>query len=164
MNLFILSLCFRECAEWMIDKHIAKMIVEAVQMLSTAKHVLDPLAIGEGIIYRITHKNHPVSIWVRTSLENYLWTLDMIEAMHNEWRYRYGHPDTTFHKSYVIAQYLRTYAPSADKFPKIGLTPFALAMPDEYKTDDPVESYRIYYQSKKDIATWKKRAKPEWFH
>ena len=46
MNLFILSLCFRECAEWMFDKHISKMIVEAVQMLSTAKRVLDPLEEG----------------------------------------------------------------------------------------------------------------------
>ena len=71
MNLFILSLCFRECAEWMFDKHISKMIVEAVQMLSTAKRVLDPLEEGsdeEGVkLYKISHKNHPVSIWIRTS-------------------------------------------------------------------------------------------------
>lgn len=66
MNLFILSLCFRECAEWMFDKHISKMIVEAVQMLSTAKRVLGPSeADSEEIkIYKISHKNHPVSIWI----------------------------------------------------------------------------------------------------
>jgi hypothetical protein len=166
MNLFILSLCFRECAKWMFDKHISKMIVEAVQMLSTAKHIIDPFEIDEGIIYKISHKNHPVSIWIRTSLENYLWTLDMVEAMHDEWRYRYGHTEDTYHRSYIIGQYLRTYAPTADKFPMRGITPFAQAMPDEYKDVDAVVAYRRYYQSqdKRKIASWKKREKPEWFH
>jgi hypothetical protein len=172
MNLFILSLCFRECAEWMFDKHIAKMIVEAVQMLSTAKRVLDPLEDIERIekeagvkIYKISHKNHPVSIWIRTSLENYLWTLEMIDAMHEEWRFRYGHPETKVHASYKIAQHLREAAPPADRFPERGLTPFAQAMPDEYKGEDAVEAYRRYYQSpdKKRIASWKRRTPPAWY-
>ena len=168
MNLFILSLCFRECAEAMFDKHISKMIVEAVQMLSTAKHLLDPFKEGDEeakLIYKISHKNHPVSIWIRTSLDNYLWTLDMVEAMHNEWRYRYGHADTVLHASYKVATYLRTNAPSEDAFPQKGLTPFAQAMPDEYKSADPVEAYRKYYQSpdKRKIASWKRRTPPEWW-
>lgn len=170
MNLFILSLCFRECAEWMFDKHISKMIVEAVQMLSTAKRVLDPLEEGSdeegGVkIYKISHKNHPVSIWIRTSLENYLWTLDMVDAMHEEWRFRYGHPETKIHASYKIAQYLREAAPPADRFPESGLTPFAQAMPDEYKGEDAVEAYRKYYQSpdKRRIASWKRRTPPAWY-
>jgi hypothetical protein len=56
--------------------------------------------------------------------------------------------------------------PSDESFEKEGLTQFALAMPDQYKTDDPVESYRNYYMSeeKQKIATWKKlREKPEWY-
>jgi hypothetical protein len=167
MNLFILSLCFRECAEWMFDKHISKMIVEAVQMLSTAKRVLGPSeADSEEIkIYKISHKNHPVSIWIRTSLENYLWTLDMVDAMHEEWRFRYGHPETKLHASYKIAQYLRRAAPSASQFPEKGLTPFAQAMPVEYKDEDAVEAYRRYYQSpdKRRIASWKKRTAPHWY-
>ena len=168
MNLFILSLCFSECAEWMFDKHVSKMIVEAVQMLSTAKHMLDPFPEGsdeQKTIYKITHKNHPVSIWIRTSLENYLWTLNMVEAMHNEWRFRYGHPETKFHASYLIAQQLLKCAPSADQFPEKGLTPFAQAMPDEYKGEDAVEAYRRYYQSpdKKRMASWKRRTPPAWY-
>jgi hypothetical protein len=166
MNLFILSLCFQECAEWMFDKHVSKMIVEAVQMLSTAKHLLDPFPSGEeSKIYKISHKNHPVSIWIRTSLENYMWTLHMVEAMHNEWRYRYGHPETKVHASYTIAQLLHECAPSADKFPEKGLTSFAQAMPEEYKCEDAVEAYRKYYQSpdKRRIATWKRRTPPSWY-
>ena len=168
MNLFILSLCFRECAEWMFDKHISKMMIEAVQMLSTAKHLIDPFpedSDGAGIIYAISHKNHPVTIWIRTSLENYMWTLDMLDAMHEEWLWRYDPDENTYHKSFIIGQYLRTFAPSADKFPQRGLTPFAQAMPEEYKDEDAVEAYRKYYQSpdKKKIATWKKRTPPAWY-
>jgi hypothetical protein len=151
----------------MFDKHISKMIVEAVQMLSTAKRVLGPSeADSEEIkIYKISHKNHPVSIWIRTSLENYLWTLDMVDAMHEEWRFRYGHPETKLHASYKIAQYLRRAAPSASQFPERGLTPFAQAMPVEYKDEDAVEAYRRYYQSpdKRRIASWKKRTAPHWY-
>ena len=166
MNLFILSLCFHECAEWMFDKHISKMIVEAIQMLSTAKTLLDPFPSDyQGKIYKMSHKNHPVSIWIRTSLENYLWALDMVEAMHNEWRFRYGHKDTKFHASYLIGQQLREHAPPADAFPQHGLTPFAQAMPDEYRGPDAVEAYRRYYQSpeKRKLATWKRRTPPSWY-
>jgi hypothetical protein len=54
---------------------------------------------------------------------------------------------------------LRENIPSDDKFEAEGLTTFALAMPLEYKTEDPVESYRNYYMSdeKQKIATWKKK-------
>jgi hypothetical protein len=158
MNLFILSLIFDECAMMMIDKHISKMILEAVQMLCTAKRLLEPDG-DHSNLYRMTHKNHPVTIWIRTSLANYMWTLDMIEAMHKEWQYRYQHNKE--HASYKVAKWLRENPPS--DFPETGLTPFALAMPDEYKTDDPVESYRAYYRSKAGFATWKRRDKPAWF-
>lgn len=98
-------------------------------------------------------------------LDNYLWTLDMVDAMHEEWRFRYGHPETKVHASYNIAQYLREAAPPADRFPERGLTPFAQAMPDEYKGEDAVEAYRRYYQSpdKKKIASWKRRTPPAWY-
>lgn len=158
MNLFILSLCFTECAQAMFDKHIYKMILEAVQMLSTAKRIMEPDA--EGPMYKISHRNHPVSVWIRTSIENYMWTLKMVRAMHKEWQFRYGH--THRHKSYIVARWLKKNPPP---LPSLGLTPFALAMPDQYKTDDPVESYRRYYQSpeKQRIASWKNREKPDWY-
>ena len=167
MNLFILSLDFKECAEAMFDKHVSKILLEAVQMLCTAIQIVDPEnEINKQIkLYKIAHKNHPVTIWMRTSLENYLWTLNLVDAMHTEWKYRYNHPPEKMHKSYIVAKYLREYAPEEGKFPKIGLTRFALAMPDECKCEDPIESYRRYYQTKEKqkIASWKKREKPEWY-
>ena len=148
MNLFILSLIQREIAEYMMDKHVSKILLEAVQMLCSAKRILDPEdEETNACLYKMAHKNHPVTIWVRTSLANYMWTLDLVEELHKEWRYRYDHPDTKFHKSYLVAQILRANLPSPEKFEAEGLTQFALAMPDKYKTDDPIQSYRNYYMS-----------------
>jgi hypothetical protein len=166
MNLFILSLIQKEIAQFMMDKHVNKILLEAVQMLCSAKRILDPTDEINERIYKLAHKNHPVTIWCRTSKENFLWTLDLIEELHNEWRFRYNHPETKYHKSYLIALILKENMPCDEAFKVKGLTPFALAMPDKYKTDDPVESYRIYYMSeeKKRIASWNKcREKPEWY-
>jgi hypothetical protein len=82
----------------------------------------------------------------------------LIEELHKEWRYRHRHQKT--HASYLVAQ--RLVMPTT--FPETGLTPFAICMPDEYKTDDPVESYRNYYcGDKARMASWKRRKQPYWF-
>jgi len=172
MNLFILSLIPKEIAEAMMDKHISKIILEAVQMLCTAKRVVDPDAPENEQLYKLAHLNHPVTIWCRTTRANFVWTLDLVDEMHKEWKYRYGHPETKVHKSYTVAQLLRNHIPDESAFiiPEAGnrITPFALAMPDEYKSPDgdAVASYRAYYMSpeKQKIACWKKlRGPPDWY-
>jgi hypothetical protein len=179
MNLFILSLDPAKTAEYMMDKHIAKIILEAVQMLCTTQRLLLG---GGGIdpcVYKIAHKNHPVTIWCRASQANFIWTLDLVDAMHTEWKYRYAHPAQKQHKSYIVAQYLRQNIPPAAAFERVKvpgiMTPFALAMPDEYKVRasssgdgmyDAVASYRSYYLSepKRRIAKWGKlRGMPVWY-
>ena len=173
MNLFILSLDPARAAEEMMDKHVNKILLEAVQMLCTAMRVLEP-ELNESVansLYKLAHKNHPVTIWCRTSRANFIWTLDLVDALHAEWKYRYGHPETKIHKSYQVAQILRANIPADDKFPSPesrGVTPFALAMPVEYKDPegDAVKSYRAYYMSpeKRRIATWtKRRSAPSWW-
>jgi len=43
------------------------------------------------------------------------------------------------------------------------LTPFAQAMPDEYKHDDAVVAYRAYYINEKaNLLTYTKRDQPTW--
>ena len=167
MNLFILSLIQKEIAKYMMDKHVSKILLEAVQMLCSAKRILSPDDEINEHIYKLAHKNHPVTIWCRKSKANFIWTLELVEELHNEWRFRYGHPETKFHKSYLVSLILKQNMPSDDAFEEEGLTPFALAMPDKYKTADPVESYRNYYMSeeKKRIASWnKRRTKPDWYN
>ena len=136
-------------------------------MLCSARRILEPDDdVINDRIYRLAHKNHPVTIWCRKSRANFVWALDLAEELHNEWRFRYGHPKTKIHKSYQVAMFLRENIPGEDAFEEVGLTPFALAMPDKYKSDDPVLSYRNYYMSeeKQKIASWcKKRGKPVWY-
>ncbi len=117
MNLFILSLDPARAAEEMMDKHVNKILLEAVQMLCTAMHIVEP-ELPENIagsLYKLAHKNHPVTIWCRTSRANFIWTLDLVDALHTEWKYRYGHPETKIHKSYQVAQILRANIPADDK-------------------------------------------------
>ena len=172
MNLFILSLIHAECAAYMIDKHVHKILLEAVQMLCTAVRLLSKDV--DPCVYRIAHKNHPVTIWCRTSRANFIWTLDHIDALHAEWKYRYAHPDTKIHKSYLVAQLIRENIPADHLFPVSSAesrgvtTPFALAMPVQYKDPlgDAVASYRAYYMSpeKTRIAKWaKRRSAPAWW-
>jgi hypothetical protein len=189
MNLFILSLDPSKIAEYMMDKHIAKIILEAVQMLCTTQRILltETDNVIDPCVYKIAHKNHPVTIWCRAAQANYIWTLDLIDAMHAEWKYRYGHPEHKQHKSYGVAQYLRQNVPPAAAFERLKIsgvmTPFALAMPDEFKIHaspeispngtshgndiyDAIASYRSYYLSepKRRIAKWAKlRGMPIWF-
>ena len=182
MNLFILSHDPAKTAEYMMDKHIAKIILEAVQMLCTTYRLLtatsaSAAAAVDQCIYKIAHKNHPVTIWCRAAQANFIWTLDLIDAMHAEWKYRYGHPAHKQHKSYIVAQYLRQNIPPASAFEQVRvpgiMTPFALAMPDEFKVRiaaegvyDAVASYRSYYLSepKRRIAKWGKlRGMPLWY-
>ena len=191
MNLFILSLDPAKTAEYMMDKHIAKIILEAVQMLCTTHRLLAGACAGapavDPCVYKIAHKNHPVTIWCRAAQANFIWTLDLIDAMHAEWKYRYGHPAQKQHKSYIVAQYLRQNIPPPDAFERVNvpgiMTPFALAMPDEFKVRatattpatgtshghdiyDAVASYRSYYLSepKRRIAKWGKlRGMPLWY-
>lgn len=152
MNIFILDEDIATCARYHNDKHVVKMILESAQMLCTTLHES-----GGDAPYRSTHKNHPCTIWARQSLSNWRWLRDLALALNEEFKYRYD--KSTDHKSATIVKSL-----PEPNIPDIGLTPFAQAMPDEYKTADAVEAYRNYYKGEKaEIAQWKKRQKPDWY-
>lgn len=154
MNIFVLDENTDICAEYHNDKHVVKMILESAQMLSTAVR-----STGVDAGYKSTHLNHPCNIWVRESIWNWWWLFDLAYSLHNEWQYRFDHPEHKKHKSFEVILSL-----PEPKLPDLGLTPFAQAMPDEYKSDDAVEAYRNYYMNEKDhLAGWKKRNKPEWY-
>ena len=70
-------MCAKTAAQHQCDKHIVKMALEICQLLSTAVRILEPKLFAENsILYKITHKNHPMSIWVRTSRQNFEWTIE----------------------------------------------------------------------------------------
>lgn len=137
------------------------MMSTAVRLMLTVD-LYDPTRLCKSI-----HANHPVSVWLRSSLGNWEWTFSLATALHNEWKFRYGHPVSRVHKSYEKILYAIEVAKiHSMTFSTKDMTPFALAMPEEYKTDDPVESYRNYYNKdphKVRLASWKHRSTPEWW-
>jgi len=152
MNLFYLDEDHQINAQYHVDKHM-KMLLEATQLLCTAYHLQ-----GYEAPYRKTHQNHPSAIWTRQSAENFQWVLDYAWALSRENTFRYGKE----HKSTTVLKWATDNA-HVLSFPKTGLTEFALAMPDEYKTSCPIESYRNYYRDgKSHLHSWKNRSKPEW--
>jgi hypothetical protein len=75
----------------------------------------------------------------------------------NEYTRRYG-------KTHKTKQILEWCLDNKPQIPDIGFTKPSLAMPDDYKTNDVVESYRRYYvNDKKEIAKWKDGYVPNWF-
>lgn len=151
MNIFILDTNIKKCAEYHCDKHIVKMILESAQMLSTAVRIS-----GLDFGYKIAHKNHPCTKWVRESLSNWNWLKELTKQLNDEYIFRYD--KKVNHKSYDVVSALPD-----PEIPDIGLTPFAQAMPDQYKDKNAVNAYRDYYiNEKSNFLKWTKRKIPSW--
>ena len=90
MNIFYLDTDPIEISKMLCDKHSVKMVLESAQMLSTAHRVLDGSSYAnEHGLYRIAHKNHPSTIWTRSSSQNYFWHLSLFRAMLDEYSHRF---------------------------------------------------------------------------
>ncbi len=152
MNIFILDENPDTAARQHCDKHVVKMILETAQMLCTAHWES-----GGEAPYKSTHKNHPCTIWARESVDNYKWLCDLGVSLCDEYTLRYGR----VHKTQAIIEWLVDNVPN---IPDVPMTPFAQAMPDEYKSKDAVQAYRNYYLGEKqNIAVWKYSQTPRWF-
>lgn len=168
MNIFVLDLDPRKAAHAHADKHVVKMILEAVQMLYTAHWIMaypslldekSPVAVSRAqklldvplslqsapnqTPYRPVHVHHPCTRWVRQSISNYIWLARLAIAIGQEHSFRW--PTSKQHGCLKHAVWLLTHPPQL--LPRLPLTPFALAMPQEYKdpSNDPVLSYRAFY-------------------
>jgi len=174
MNIFILDLNVAQCAEYHLDKHVVKMPLESAQLLCTAHWVTHffghtPCKLDnyeaqklrfyskeyDTYPYRPAMPNHPCSVWVRSSMQNYMWLMSLAIALGYEYTHRYKRK----HKSTQVLQQLPSIG-----LPDNGLTPFIQAMPIEHQNIDPVVAYRKYYtQEKRYIASWTNRNTPDWW-
>ena len=154
MNIFFLDYDVKKCAQYHVDKHVVKMILETAQLLCGVHWVAE----SEYLIpYKLSHKNHPCSIWTRESLSNYLYLCELGLELCEEYTYRYGKR----HKSQDVIEWCLVHRPNIKD---IGFTEPAKAMPDEYKVKSVVDSYRNYYMgAKSGFAIWKNRKKHFWF-
>jgi hypothetical protein len=151
MNIFYLDDNPKQAAQWLCDKHVVKMGLEAVQVLSTALY-LNKIP-HEG--YRPTHVNHPCVKWATKSRYNYYWVYMHALYIFEEYTERYGR----IHKANWSLEKL----PITPKLPDEPFAKPPCAMPKEYVQDSVIESYKLYYiKAKRYMATWKQN-KPDWF-
>jgi len=133
---------------------VVKMTLESCQLLCTSLNILS----GEKVSpYRTTHTNHPTSVWVRESSENFERLLEHTDALLSEYSNRFN----KIHKcSMVLDTIISLYSPAI--FPSQKETNLTLCMPDFFKEDCIVESYRRFYASKPNIRYPKEKI-PSWF-
>lgn len=177
MNIFVLDNDPQHAAIMMCDKHVVKMIVESCQLMSTAHHVIDGKQITRVAkngrkfstyeagnlpavppFLRCTMINHPCTIWTRENVANYQWLWVHTNELLHQYKTRYN-------KDHTYTNLVRqTLVNTPTKLRGVSLTPFAQAMPDQYKNQDAVEAYRQYYiHEKSRFAKWKIGNTPLWF-
>lgn len=158
MNIFFLHKNPEKAAKMHANKHVVKMILETTQLLYGVHWVLNGFINNLPLKpYKLTHKNHPSSIWVRNSINNYLWLCKLGLELCKEYTYRYG----KIHKCQEHIRWLILNIPT--KIPQIPRTSPKLAMPNKYKSKNFIKSYRRYYANeKRRLLQYKKRLPPNW--
>lgn len=174
MNIFALDKNPKLCAQYHNNKHLVKMLVESVQLLSSAYYTLGqfgPVLLmskerldsfpRESGFYKLTHRNHPSAIWTRSTIQNWKWLLELTKELAIEYTFRYG-------KNHSVESILEWMESNKPNLPDTMLEDFSLAMPEQYhpintKINDTVFSYRLYYLfDKPHLADWGSRGEPKW--
>lgn len=169
MNLFLLHVCLKKCAQQHADKHVVKMILELAQLLSTAYWILNPEQASRLCVLKKTHVNHPVAVWTREHANNYDLVASLACELLKEYTYRYG----KHHKLEPLIHKMQKYPPkNLDYKEREDLGGHWNTTPpkqcfgegnDHLKRKDPIKGYRNYYNTcKRHLHSWKKRPVPGW--
>lgn len=154
MNAFWLDYNNDIAAQYYVDKHVVKIITEINQCLSTAYKE------GEAP-YKLTHVNHPLCIFARSSLSNFRYLIDHNLALCKEYTYRYE-------KQHKGEQILNWFINNPPKIKDIGLQSIPRCFSDFtdiINDEDIVDAYRKYYLlSKRHLFKWKNRPTPYWIN
>jgi hypothetical protein len=146
------------------------MPTETAQICSTVYQQL--IGKRDENVYKPSYPHHPSTRWAGSYNENFQITIQFGIFLSIEYESRYKKQ----HGSYPILQYIKRNAPelpsggdSLINFGAYKITPPALAMPDKYKSDDPVKSYRDYYINEKThrkdgkiMMVYTEREPPKW--
>lgn len=177
MNIFYLSESPKQCAQWAVDSHCVKMILESAQLLSTAHRVLDGTQYidassgrkikrwrladsREPVLYSATHVNHPCAIWCRESFENYSFLWQYLNEHCKEYTRRYGRTHMT-----EVTGLLGMLSVQPKNIPLTHFFQPPSAMDPKYIiSEDARVNYRNYYKvGKAHLHKWKAPAlPPDW--
>lgn len=163
MNIFFLDQDIQKATEYHVDKHVVKMRLEIAQLLCTAHHVLESQI---EIPYKPTHKNHPSAIWVRKSVENYNYALELGLSLCVEMRHRFNTPHQ---KCEVVLNFLKENPIVVENDEGFSMPPIVTSGPysNIIQTDDAwkylTDSYQEYYnRDKTHLFKWSNRSTPTW--
>jgi len=161
MNIFVLNISPVLAARMHCDKHVPKMCVEAAQMMASAlrRHGAtdeDMPLTKAGKPYKGGYAHHPCTVWAGDSGANFRWLAEHGLALCLEYSMRFG-------KQHACHEPIGMMYAIHGTVPHDKLTPFAQAMPDEYRDADAVKAYQAYYHSKQ-FAKWEKGTPaPDWW-
>ena len=142
MNIFYLDKDPIAAAVVQYNKHVVKMILESAQMLCAAHHILgDP----DDVPYKLAHKNHPCTIWVRENSLHYDWLYEHMMALGDEYTARYNKTHMSIDKCKHLNIHPRNIPHEIFEQPP-------QCMPDEYKDECSVQAYWNYYIGEKHVV------------
>jgi len=154
MNVFYTDECPIQAARNLPNILRRKMIVEHAQLLSAAHHILDGDQALSGI-YKLTHVNHPQSIFTRSGQYQYDWVLDSAMEMCKLYTLQTG----KIHKTQLVLENLRNLPKN---IPLIDWQDPPVTAPDEFKAvavfNGCISAYREYMKAK--FSEWGQRDKP----
>ena len=155
MNIFYVHADPIVAAQQLADDHIRKMQIESAQMCCTTHWES-----GSEAPYKRAHKNHPSTIWVRQSIQHYDWLVEHGLEICREFELRYG----KLHATQKVLEWCKDNKPN---IPDNGFVAPPKCMPDEFKVEDTIESYKNFYINDKvkvKQLDWKKipSRKPNW--
>jgi len=157
MNIFYLDNDIVKAAQYHTDKHIVKMPLETVQIICTSIYLVTEKVVA----YKPTHVHHPCNLWAAESLSNLVWLVAFGNELGKEYTYRYERQ----HKSHnvLMTKVYPWLVKHKELFKDKGITKRPLAMPDLYKSESVIQSYRDYYEGEKShLFKWTKRSVPKW--
>jgi hypothetical protein len=158
VNAFWLDRKLERAARWLVDRHVTSSVFECSMVLATAAQLRG----YEGEELYFTHPDHPLTRWATRALENWEYLRKYTACAHDEWRYRWNHAADEFHGSWATVRRLDDDRVAALDWPGAPGDPPQVT--GEWKADDYVDAYRLYYANeKRDLFRWAKdREPPPW--
>ena len=147
MNIFVTDLSPVQSAINLDNRRLVKMVLESAQLLSTTLTVLG----DDKAPYRVSHLNHPCSVWARSSRGNYQWLFDHFVALSFVYTQRYR-------KQHKCSEFISLFGDTTAQFPNEPLLPFVNCSLFKDETD-VVQAYRKTMEAK-----WRDDKRPPAWH
>ena len=156
MNIFAVNPSAKESARQLPLKLVIKMPTETAQLLTcvfSKEQLISRVPYkSDGTPYRHFNPKHPCSIWIKESYGNFIWALKHGVELCGLYQKLYKRE----HGTTMLLTWLAIHQGELlNLFKKTEMTPFAQAMPEKYKNEDPHLAYRNYMVAEKShYAKW----------